>query len=145
MKREDIEFRIWAPYQGGFFFEWSAKKYWELHGVSQEGLTFQQYTGVKDVKGKKIFEGDYVVLDYANIPEKYQMENVFEIVFGRGTFSLQARKLHKYDGCFCVSWIKYIMGERKDGTTIYKYKLPGPVPLTNFNICRVIGNVFENP
>ncbi len=144
MKTEDIKFRVWAPYRGGYFFDWSAKEYWKLHGVSQERLVFQQYTGVKDINQQEIYEGDFVILRYANFPEEYSRRNVYEIVFDRGGFDVTPRKLAK-DGDFAFTHIKYIVGENKDGSTKYKLAMPPGRPLTEFNICQVVGNKFQNP
>lgn len=144
MKSSDIKFRVWAPYGGGYFFEWGPEKYWELHGVSKEPLTFQQCTGMRDVNDKEIYEGDFVILRYNYAPESYARQNIYEIIFDRGAFQLIPRKL-SVGGDFAFSWTQEIVGQYKNGRLKYKRHLPPCQPLSNFNICQVIGNKFENP
>ena len=151
----DIKFRAWDGKKmhrlwSSFRVQYSAGGHphisFYLDGIpKKEELSLQQFTGVLDVKKREIYEGDYVVLEHGRFPESILMKNIFEIVFERGVFALQPCKLDKPDGCLNFSWIKYIMGHKKDGSPIYKYELPGPRPLCEFNICRIIGNKFENP
>ena len=98
MKRE-ISFRYYA----------FATKEWFYYNLNEDngptpdqlgvygGLSVpQQFTGVKDINGKKIYEGDIVWLDSSFcLPSWEKKNNIFEIVFHRGAFQLKAIKLSK--------------------------------------------------
>ena len=76
-----------------------------------------QYTCVKDLYHKEIYEGDIVQLEYANQPCGFGR---YEIFFDRGAFQLKEIEHNRVHlGC--------------------------DTHLSSYNICCVIGNVFENP
>jgi hypothetical protein len=156
MSRE-LKFRIWDNLKK----EWVAKKVYHASIDSSgefsfkqhsEGFAIQQYTGVKDVNDKKIYEGDIVWLNSAMSFGPWEKENNrFEIVFHRGCFQLKPIKLSKPQdngvggGNLQFSHMVEIIGHDADDMPVYEYHLPPPRPLCDFNICEVMGNVFDNP
>lgn len=79
--------------------------------------TIQQFTGMTDLEGVDIYEGDLIELHPANLPIGF---GVYEVFYNRGAFQLKEIK---------PNWILCHPS---------KY-------LHDYNICKVIGNIFENP
>ena len=79
-------------------------------------FTIQQFTGVKDLYNKEIYEGDIVQLEFANQPCGFGR---YEIFFDRGAFQLKELE---------HNWVH-------TGFDTH---------LSAYNICCVIGNIFEN-
>lgn len=113
------------------------------HGINFR--TIQQSTGVFDQNNKEIYEGDIVYLNYLDCPE-IDSKNLFEIIFKRGCFQLKPIKLSPppFGGNGAFSWVQYIEGWDKQGYEKYRYELPPPRPICDFNIMVVVGNIFEN-
>lgn len=113
MEQRQIEFEVWDTEEK----KWVGKEYlvdgmwlykWFLYGYDDGEKKFpgvcnagstkywrekqshwvrKQYTGVKDSKGNKIFEGDIVRIDFgSNDP------SIFEVYFDNGTFCLKGQK-----------------------------------------------------
>jgi hypothetical protein len=160
MNRE-IKFRVWDKASQNFLLsEVSGKHPFHFVGAletysiesSHPDYVFQQYTGRKDENEQEIYEGDIVWLNFAHAFESWGKENNrFEIVFYRGAFQLKPIKLSKPQG-FGIgggngqfSHLVEIVGHDEDDDPIYEYRLPPPQPLCDFNICVVMGNIFENP
>lgn len=143
MKVEDIDFRVWHS-KAKFFAHWNPKNFHKLWGISLEPLTFQQYTRKIDTRKKKIYEGDYVILEYDNFPEFIVMQDIYEVTAGKGGFMLTPRKFSK-EGTMHFPRLKYLAGRDKEGEPVWKLNDPSAQPINNFNICRIIGNKFENP
>jgi hypothetical protein len=114
--------------------------------MNEEDCVIQQFTGVLDQNNKEIYEGDIVYLNYLDHPE-IDSKNLFEIIFERGCFQLKPIKLSPppNGGNGAFSWMKYIEGWDEQGYEKYRYELPPPRPICDFNIMVVVGNVFENP
>lgn len=114
-------------------------------------FVFQQYTGIKDMNDKKIFEGDIVWLNYSGRRVDEKDHNQFEVIFHRGAFQLNPIKLSKPQGFgvgggnFAFSHIVEIIGHDQNDAPIYKYILPPSRSISEFSICVVMGNIFENP
>ena len=82
-----------------------------------ERFTIMQYTGLKDVNGVEIYEGDIATMIVFKDNAEYLGYVVFE------------------NGCFCLNI-------SLDGA---KYKVPASEWKETETIITVIGNVYENP
>jgi uncharacterized phage protein (TIGR01671 family) len=85
---------------------------------SESYVKIQQFTGVKDLYGKEIFEGDIVQLVFATQPCGFGR---YEIIFKDAAFHLKTIE---------KNWLREEYQDTRLG---------------NYHICRVIGNIFENP
>lgn len=87
-----------------------------------DDFSIDRYTGVDDIVGKEIYENDIVELVFAlqsdSVPDGSLGK--YSVFFDRGSFWLKPIKLN---------WL--------DGDNF-------PRPIHNFNICRVIGSVYQN-
>ena len=131
-----FKFRVWAI---------EAKKWLNVHnfavgkngiypfGISPESVVIQQFTGLKDIKNKEIYEGDIIKIeswrhfDYGNrfgqkIDEKPMNSAIGTIIFNKGCFELDL-------GCI---WHD-IWTPKKRGNKAYSAEP------------TIIGNIFENP
>ena len=117
-----FKFRVW--YNNKFEYDCCIKNglVFNTYKDSLSGdPVIQQYTGMEDRYGKEIFEGDIVQLEVANQSCGFGR---FEVVFERCAYHL--KKIE-------VNWMI------PDNTNIHT------TLLGMYNICCVIGNIFENP
>ena len=62
-KQRPINFRVWCIPAKAYCKNY--KFYGKISGLINQGLeVWEQYTGIKDKRGKKVFEGDFVQFDY---------------------------------------------------------------------------------
>lgn len=126
----DIVVRVWRLNQ------------WDIDcKISGKKFKFQQWTGLNDKNGKKIFEGDIVTLWLGAYPYP---SGRFEITFNRGSFCLKMIESGGVTGIVFPLSKKLVI---KDGEPTWEEQQGGEQSLYNFNgsIMEVIGNKLENP
>lgn len=136
MQRE-IKFRAWNKELGemwvGGYVQFDTGNIWfenedgDMFGYTQEEFPLMQYTGLKDYKGKEIYEGDIVVGQ-----EKEAGFPPYD--------STEPRVIEFRNGCWCFN-----AGRYDDGDWIrfgfWTYSNEGRNQLKQL---EVIGNVWEN-
>lgn len=116
MQRE-IEFRVWNKVDKEFVpFLWTDIVSWQYQAPFTEEYTAQQFAGLLDRKGKKIFEGDIVA-------------GTLEVYDGRYK---ESKRPKEYSGIIHWNHSYWAIGD---------YKL---FVLLDSSL-EVIGNIFENP
>lgn len=135
----DIEFRAWHPERSEMVYfdpekasrdEYISCHFFELMaGIHETGQGLMQYTGLKDSKGVKIFEGDVIESKeypfYGDALEfKYDELNYLGVVGidHDGSFYELIRVSERVSGRACGSCLSDINNE-----------------------CYVIGNIYEHP
>ncbi len=124
-----IKFRVWDEFLGQFLNKCEVpnvrRDFHAQEDCSLNGLVFQQFTGLFDKNGKKIYEGDIV----------------------RCEFALQAGKLFgivEFSEKYSHFGIKFSKNQNVPASEIAK-------PFSNFItntgnlLVEKIGNIFENP
>lgn len=133
----DIEFRIWADNQ--FYYKclvgntnniednnWTCPMVWledKKEWVNCDNGVIQQYTGLKDKNGKKIFEGDII-----DIHQTVNGYNQFVIEYDKYKFSA---RYYNQDKKQTGSWYGYDLDELFEINESEKE-------------IEVIGNIYEN-
>ena len=133
----DIEFRIWADNQ--FYYKclvgntnniednnWTCPMVWledKKEWVNCDNGIIQQYTGLKDKNGKKIFEGDII-----DIHQTVNGYNQFVIEYDKYKFSA---RYYNQDKKQTGSWYGYDLDELFEINESEKE-------------IEVIGNIYEN-
>jgi hypothetical protein len=87
-------------------------KWWK----NEERYVVQRGTGMNDINGKEIFEGDLVELHHAIQPTGF---GLYEVFYKRASFQLKEIK---------PNWVINFLNPY----------------LHDYNICKVVGNIFEN-
>ncbi len=123
-----------------------------FHGENdgREDCIVQQYTGKLDIEGNEICEGDLVefVLAVQTHPETGERQGppdsfgVYEVFYrpNWAGFALKAIRLNWMD-CWFDKKLESL-GAKSRGPCNTEFLAQ---PLAKFNICRIIGNIFENP
>lgn len=112
----------------------------------KEKYHIQQFTDKLDREGKEIYEGDLVELVYpGNLmsPEIKEAYGLYEVLWNNefSRFDLKVIKKNWFDTIFRTE-------EEMKKETIDWEHCPGIIvlqePLGNYNICRVVGNIYEH-
>jgi uncharacterized phage protein (TIGR01671 family) len=91
--------------------------------IVAQGRIFQQFTGLKDINGREIYEGDII---YAHLND-----SKYIVKFGQHTLS------DEYDGTDCCGfYLDRIASSSYTAESIGK---------TSKHNLKIIGNIFENP
>lgn len=121
-KQRQIEFRVWDEVDKLFIDKGKGLTFIDLaeFDCGDEEFIFQQFTGLKDKKGKKIFEGDVLKsnINGSHFPVEYK-----EVFYSDGKFQ------YKYKSS---RWSNTFVKDLCE-STINQLQL------------EVVGNIFENP
>lgn len=117
-----LKFRVWDSVSNRFYSQNILNRLPLDVFLASENV--QQYTGLNDIDGKDIYEGDLVELHTASNDKAAELEDrshygLYEVYFDR---------------CYRLREIK----------PNWVFKVTDN-DLHNFNICKVVGNIFENP
>ncbi|MBO8161304.1 MAG: hypothetical protein H0Z24_06665 [Thermosipho sp. (in: Bacteria)] len=135
----DIKFRAWHKEKRKMFYpiqlEWSKEGYvgkpkglyiwrepfddenvdWVSHGEYIEDCELMQYTGLKDINGKEIYEGDIV---------KINNKHIAQVKFSRGMFKFKLNET--------------IYADFEETDILFPFEV-------SENDIEVIGNIYKNP
>ena len=102
------------------------------------GDVLMQFTGLKDVNGADIYEGDIVAMPYIDPMDEihYQDNFLSDVIFERGCFQVWCNEL-KPERHNIENWIERTEGEYKSNY--------GNVNKWGDCVLTVIGNIYENP
>jgi len=106
-----------------------------------DSYVLEQFTGKQDIEGQDIYEGDLVCMHLGRCNNIYpESAGVYEVIFEDTMFKLSVIKRNWLDTFFKTK--KDVQMETIDPACppIAITKLP----LTNFDVCRTIGNIHEN-
>ena len=121
----EIKFRAWDKDSNAMIVNSTRKISFKGDVDGGEDLILMQYTGLKDINGKEIYEGDIIGIKTKNKPAY-----ISEVLFKEGEFcyfDLDYTNKHKKN--YPLNAISSEEGVDHDGS----------------HICKVVGNIYENP
>jgi uncharacterized phage protein (TIGR01671 family) len=137
-----IKFRVYIPEHGKFsYFELGNFDYSDRY-LDQHDYPVQQFTGSKDANNVDIYEGDLVEFIYANQPDIEDSKGVYEVFYSQknSAFYLRVHKKNWLD----TSFVTQQDAKAKTIDVNCPVQSLTELPLSQFKICKVIGNIFEN-
>lgn len=149
-----IKLRVWDKRNGHYIIPWKGKGYdsidllysdgeWFFAGGDKldENYSIEQYTGKDDINDEPIYLGDLVELWYHQndeVPDIKESRGLYEVFWKNGQYML---KQHKHN------WFSTSFGDPNQ--PVIDPRCPpiiiDELPLANFGICEVVGNINENP
>lgn len=147
-----LKFRVYIKHWGGHgeFDMLEYPKKGELHvyfGNWERGgykdAVFQQFTGLKDINDVDVYEGDLVEFNYATQPNIEESKGVYEVFYSQkdAAYYLRVYKKNWLD----TSFVTQQDAKAKTIDANCPVQSLTELPLSQFKICKVIGNIFENP
>jgi uncharacterized phage protein (TIGR01671 family) len=156
------KFRVWdkldqrmicpdVGYQGHYALSLDGHFHNLQNGSGGKEYIIQQYTGKKDVEGKEIYEGDFVELVFALQTHPVTGERngpadsfgVYWVYYSEESAAFKLKVIKN-------NWFGFAFVTKEEAAkrTINPECPVTPVledELKNYKVCRVIGNIFENP
>ena len=139
----ELRFRVWNPDEERMMYFMMTNIWFPDRYLIQYKIDVQQFTGLHDRDGKEIYEGDLVEFIYANQPDIEDSKGVYEVFYSQknSAFYLRVHKKNWLDTAFVTQQ------DAKAKTIDVNCPVQSltELPLSQFKICKVIGNIFENP
>ena len=139
----ELRFRVYIPEHGMFrHFGLNDFEYSDRY-LDQYDNPVQQWTGLVDSKGLDIYEGDLVEFIYANQPDIKDSKGVYEVFYSQkdSAYYLRVHKKNWLD----TSFVTQQEAKAKTIDVNCPARSLTELPLSQFKICRVIGNIIESP
>ena len=144
-----IKFRIWNT----FLNRWEkdlklshlGHVFPSVGSVNNDHLVVQQFTGQLDIEDNEMYEGDLVELYLSSqdaLKPKLAKEaaGLYEIFWNRSGFYL---RIHK------KNWFDVMFGNPDANKNLEEGEPPHAIidklPLENFGVCLVVGNIYDTP
>lgn len=136
----DIKFRVWRVERQEFasnniYASWLQYDNGIMIPSFQEEIILMQFTGMKDIDGREIYEGDIYRDEFSIDDEKGIDERVYFICV-----------FVKCMAAFCwLSTAEYLLGMHDYDKWIENEELPYTLDVEEVCKLKVIGNAYENP
>ena len=144
-----IKFRVWNTFlkkwENNLRLSSPGHLFTSVGSINNDHLVTQQFTGQHDIEGKEMYEGDLVEMYLsAQDPLKPKLAKeaagLYEIFWSRSGFYL---RMHK------KNWFDLGFGDPDANKNLEEGEPPHAIidelPLEDFNVLLVVGNIYENP